>query len=289
MGQKVHPIGFRIGVIRDWESTWYADKGYAARLYEDHQIRTYLKKRLSNAAISRTNIDRQADKLRVTLHTGKPGVIIGRGGRGVDELKGDLEKRFKKQVNLSVQEIRQPDLDAQLVAEAIAQQIEKRVAPKRAIRQAMQRSSRMGAKGIKILVSGRLGGSEMARKEGDKTGKIPLHTLRADIDYGFAEARTTYGNIGIKVWIYKGEILPDQRRQMKETQSAEPFMPRQPRRAEDRDRERGERSGDRGGRGGGGGGRGGSGGGGGRGGSGRGGGGGGRGGGGGGYRGGERG
>ena len=284
MGQKVHPIGFRIGVIRDWESTWYADKDYSVRLYEDHQIRTFLKKRLANAAIARINIDRQADKLRVSLHTGKPGVIIGRGGRGVDELKADLEKRFKKQVNLSVQEIRQPDLEAQLVGEAIAQQIEKRVAPKRAIRQAMQRSSRMGAKGIKILVSGRLGGSEMARKEGDKTGKIPLHTLRADIDYGFAEARTTYGNIGIKVWIYKGEILPDQRRQMKESQSAEPFMPRQPRRAEDRDRERGERGGDRGGRGG----RGGGGGGGdrgGRGGRGGAGGGGGRGG----YRGGERG
>jgi small subunit ribosomal protein S3 len=239
MGQKVHPIGFRIGVIRDWESNWYADKEYAARLYEDHQIRTYLRKRLANAAISRVNIDRQADKLRVTLHTGKPGVIIGRGGRGVDDLKAELEKRFNKQVNLTVQEIRQPDLDGQLVAEAIAQQIEKRVAPKRAIRQAMQRSSRMGARGIKILVSGRLGGAEMARKEGDKTGKIPLHTLRADIDYGFAEASTTYGNIGIKVWVYRGEILPDQRRQMKENQSSEPFMPRQPRRAEDRDRERG--------------------------------------------------
>jgi len=269
MGQKVHPIGFRIGIIRDWESNWYADKGYAARLYEDHQIRTYLKKRLMNAAISRINIDRQAEKLRVTLHTGKPGVIIGRGGRGVDELKAELERRYSKQVNLTVQEIRQPDLDAQLVAEAITQQIEKRVAPKRAIRQALQRSSRMGAKGIKILVSGRLGGSEMARKEGDKTGKIPLHTLRADIDYGFAEAKTTYGNIGVKVWLYRGEILPDQRRQMKETQSAEPFMPRQPRRAEDRDRERGDnrgggdRGGDRGGRGGrggGGGGRGGAGG-----------------------------
>lgn len=251
MGQKVHPIGFRIGVIRDWESSWYADKGYSERLYEDHQIRTFLKKRLMNAAIARINIDRQADKLRVTLHTGKPGVIIGRGGRGVDDLKAELEKRFGKQVALNVQEIRQPDLEAQLVAESITQQIEKRVAPKRAIRQAMQRSSRMGAKGIKILVSGRLGGSEMARKEGDKTGKIPLHTLRADIDYGFAEAGTTYGNIGVKVWIYKGEILPDQRRQAKESQSAEPFMSRQPRRADDRERGGygGDRGGDRGGRG----------------------------------------
>src|SRR5688500_2392521 len=202
MGQKVHPIGFRIGVIRDWESSWYADKDYAARLYEDHQIRTYLKKRLMNAAISHINIDRQADKLRVTLHTGKPGVIIGRGGRGVDDLKAELERKFDKQVALNVQEIRQPDLDAQLVSESIAQQIEKRIAPKRAIRQAIQRSSRMGARGIKILVAGRLGGAEMARRETDKTGKIPLHTLRADIDYGFTEARTTYGNIGVKVWLY---------------------------------------------------------------------------------------
>ena len=273
MGQKVHPIGFRIGVIRDWESNWYAaKKDYSQRLYEDHQIRTYLLKRLKNAAISRVNIERQADKLRVTLHTGKPGVIIGRGGKGVDDLKAELEKKFGKQVNLNVQEIRQPDLDAQLVAESIAQQIEKRIAPKRAIRQSMQRSARMGARGIKILVSGRLGGAEMARKEGDKTGKIPLHTLRADIDYGFAEAHTTYGHIGIKVWIYKGEILPDQRRAQKENQGSEPFMARQPRRAEDRDRERGyggDRGGDRGGRGGDRGGRGGYGGGGGRGGGGR--------------------
>lgn len=252
MGQKVHPIGFRVGVIRDWESNWYADKDYAKRLYEDHRIRTYLKKRLQNAAISRITIDRQAEKIRVTLHTGKPGVIIGRGGKGVDDTRAELEKRFTKQVNLVVQEIRQPDLEAQLVAESIAQQIEKRIAPKRAIRQAIQRSVRMGAKGIKVLVSGRLGGSEMARREGDKTGKIPLHTLRADIDYGFAEAPTTYGNIGIKVWIYRGEILPDQRRQMKD-QAPEPIIPRQPRRAEDRDRERAERRGGPGGGGGGGG------------------------------------
>jgi small subunit ribosomal protein S3 len=265
MGQKVHPIGFRLGIIRDWESNWYADKDYAARLYEDHQIRTYLKKRLANAAISRITIDRQADKLRVTLHTGKPGVIIGRGGRGVDDLRAELERKFNKQVNLIVQEIRQPDLDAQLVAEAIAQQLEKRVAPKRAIRQAIQRTTRVGARGIKVLVSGRLGGAEMARKEGDKTGKIPLHTLRADVDYGFAEAGTTYGNIGVKVWIYRGEILPDQRREMKERMTPEPFMPRAPRRAEDRDRERAARAGGgRGGGGGGGGGRGGPGGGGGR-------------------------
>ncbi len=248
MGQKVHPIGFRIGVIRDWESNWYADRDYSKRLYEDYQIRTFMRKRLANAAISRVNIDRQADKIRITLHTGKPGVIIGRGGRGVDELKAELERKFQKQISLTIQEIRQPDLDAQLVAESIGQQIEKRIAPKRAIRQAIQRSTRMGAKGIKVLVAGRLGGAEMARREGDKTGKIPLHTLRADVDYGTAEAATTYGHIGIKVWIYRGEILPDQRRQMKETMAPEPFMNRPPRRAEDRDRERRGR-GARGGRG----------------------------------------
>ncbi|MFN3648615.1 MAG: 30S ribosomal protein S3 [Armatimonadota bacterium] len=259
MGQKVHPIGFRLGIIRDWESNWYADKDYAARLYEDYQLRQFIRKEQPNAAISRVTIDRQADKLRVTVHTGKPGVIIGRGGRGVDDMKARLEHKFGKQVNLVVQEIRQPDLDAQLVAESIAQQIEKRVSAKRAVRQAIQRSVRSGAKGIKVLVSGRLGGSEMARKDGDKTGKIPLHTLRADVDYGFAEAGTQYGNIGCKVWIYRGEILPDQRREMKERVSPEPFMPRAPRRAEDRDRERAQRRGGPGGdRGPGGGGRGGS-------------------------------
>jgi small subunit ribosomal protein S3 len=249
MGQKIHPIGFRIGVIRDWESKWFAEKTYAELLYEDHQIRSYLKKRLQNAALSHVEIERQANKVKVTLYTGKPGVIIGRGGKGADDLKNALERRLKKQVNISVQEIRQPELDAQLVSESIAQQIEKRVAPKRAIRQAIQRSMRMGAKGIKVLVAGRLGGAEMARREGDKQGKIPLHTLRADIDYGLSEAKTTYGNIGVKVWIYRGDILPDQRRLMKEMPAPESFVPRMPRRDGERDR-----GGPRGGRGGGGGG-----------------------------------
>lgn len=257
MGQKIHPIGFRIGIIRDWESNWYATKSYADLLAEDTRIRRFLRRwpNVRNAAVSHINIDRQANKLRVVLHTGKPGVIIGRGGKGVDDLKAAIERQFAKQVNLSIQEIRQPDLDAQLVAESIAQQIEKRVAPKRAIRQAIQRTMRMGARGVKILVAGRLGGAEMARRETDKQGKIPLHTLRADIDYGFAEARTTYGNIGVKSWIYRGDILPDQRRAMKENVQPEPFLPRAPRRADDRrgggDRRRG------GGGGGGGGGRGG--------------------------------
>jgi small subunit ribosomal protein S3 len=272
MGQKIHPIGFRIGVIRDWESKWYADKTYSELLYEDHQIRRYLRRRLQGGALSHIEIERQANKVKVTLYTGKPGVIIGRGGKGVDDLKAQIENRFKKQVAVNVQEIRNPELDGQLVSESIAQQIEKRIAPKRAIRQAIQRSMRMGAQGIRVLVAGRLGGAEMARREGGKDGKIPLHTLRADIDYGFTEARTTYGHIGVKVWLYRGEILPDQRRMMKEMPAPEPFAPRGPR--SDGDRGRGGYGGDRGGRGpgGGGGGRGG-----------RGGGGGGRGGGGGGY------
>jgi small subunit ribosomal protein S3 len=248
MGQKIHPIGFRIGVIRDWESKWFAEKTYAELLYEDHLIRTYLRKRLQAAALSHIEIERQANKVKVTLYTGKPGVIIGRGGKGVDDLKAQIESRFKKQVALNVQEIRNPELDGQLVSESIAQQIEKRIAPKRAIRQAIQRSMRMGAQGIRVLVAGRLGGAEMARREGGKDGKIPLHTLRADIDYGFTEARTTYGHIGVKVWLYRGDILPDQRRLMKEQVTPEPFMPRAPRRADDRRGGGGGRRGGGGGR-----------------------------------------
>lgn len=244
MGQKVHPNGLRLGIIRDWESNWYADKNYAALLQEDHQIRSFLRRypNVRNAAVSHIHIDRQANRVRITLHTGKPGVLIGRGGKGVDDLKAALERKFGKQITLTVQEIRQPDLDAQLVAEAISQQIEKRVAPKRAMRQAIQRSMRMGAQGIKVTVAGRLGGSEMARRETDKQGKIPLQTLRADVDYGFHEAPTTYGHIGIKVWLYRGDILPDQRRMMKEGLEPEGFMERLPRRVEERrERRRRER------------------------------------------------
>lgn len=241
MGQKIHPIGLRIGIIRDWESKWYADKEYANLLYEDYQIRKFLEQRLANAALSHVEIERQANKAKVTLHTGKPGVIIGRGGKGVDELKAELEKRFKKQISINVQEVRHPELDAKLVSESIAQQIEKRIAPKRAMRQAIQRTMRVGARGIKVLVSGRLGGAEMARREQEKQGKIPLHTLRADIDYGITEARTTYGNIGVKVWIYRGDILPDQRRMMKEMPAPEPFLPRQAGRPDRRSEERGRR------------------------------------------------
>ena len=212
MGQKIHPIGFRIGVIRNWESRWYQDKGYADSVYEDHRIRTWIKNHLANAAISRVEIDRPGGKVLATLHTAKPGIIIGRGGKGVDDLRDQLEKLTKKSVHVNVQEIRHPDIDAQLVAESIAQQIEKRIAYKRAMRQAVMRAMKLGVKGIRVTCSGRLAGAEMARREHFRDGKIPLHTLRADIDYGFAEAATTYGNIGIKVWIYKGDVLPGGKR-----------------------------------------------------------------------------
>lgn len=212
MGQKVHPIGFRIGVIRDWESKWYADKGYADALYEDYRIRRTLKERLPNAAISNVEIERPGGALKVTVHTAKPGIIIGRGGKGADDVRAMLEKLTKKKVHLNIEEIRHPDINAQLAAESIAQQIEKRIAYKRAMRQAVMRAMKLGAKGIRVMCSGRLAGAEMARREQMRDGKIPLHTLRADIDYGFAEGKTTYGNIGIKVWIYKGEVLPGQTR-----------------------------------------------------------------------------
>jgi small subunit ribosomal protein S3 len=285
LGQKIHPIGFRIGVIRDSDSKWYMDKGFADAVYEDHQIRAWVKKKLGNAAISRVEIERPGGTVRVTLHTAKPGIIIGRGGKGVDDVKAQLEVLTKKKVHVNVQEIRHPDIDAQLVAESVAQQIEKRIAYKRAMRQSIMRGMKLGVKGIRIMCSGRLAGAEMARKEHQRDGKIPLHTLRADIDYGFAEAATTYGHIGIKVWIYKGDVLPGGTRLTEEQ-----IVPRREAMRSDRG-ERGERGG-RGGRGGAGGGRGGRGGegggggrggaGGGRGGGGRGGGGGGRGGGGGG-------
>ncbi len=248
MGQKVHPIGFRIGVIRDWESKWYADKGFAANLLEDIQIRRYIKKKLFAAAISRIEIERAANRIKVTIHTARPGIIIGRGGKGVDDIRLGMEKMTGKKVHVSVQEIRRPELDAQLVAESIAAQIEKRVSYKRAMRQAVLRTMRMGAKGIKVTVSGRLAGAEMARSESDKQGKIPLHTLRADIDYGFTEARTTYGNIGIKVWIYRGDILPGKKSETESTGTLETVpssMGREEYRSEERTESRPRRGGSR--------------------------------------------
>lgn len=250
MGQKVHPVGFRIGVIRDWESKWYLPpRGFADALYEDYKIRRFVKKNLASAAISHVEIERAGNRIRTTLNSAKPGIIIGRGGKGVDELKAALEKLTGKQVHVSVQEIRQPDTNAQLVAESIAQSIEKRVAYKRAMRQAVLRAMKLGARGIRVMCSGRLAGAEMARREQDRQGKIPLHTLRADIDYGFAEAATTYGHIGIKVWIYKGDVLPGQPRQSE----IEPPRSMRPEGRPDRSSERTARGG-RGGRGGGGGG-----------------------------------
>jgi len=213
LGQKIHPTGFRVGVIRDWDSRWYATKETAAFVAEDAKIRRLIKSKLSQAAVSRIEIERAPNKVKVILHTAKPGIIIGRGGRGVDDLRDELHRRTGgKQVHVAVEEIRQPELDAQLVAESIAQQIEKRIAYKRAMKQSVMRTMRTGAKGIKVRCAGRLAGAEMARVENERQGKIPLQTLRADIDYGFAEAMTTYGHIGCKVWIYKGDILPGQRR-----------------------------------------------------------------------------
>ncbi|MFB3779695.1 MAG: 30S ribosomal protein S3 [Bryobacteraceae bacterium] len=252
MGQKIHPIGFRIGVIREPDSKWYAsDKDFSELLLEDAKIRAHVKKGLYQAGISKVEIERAANRAKVTIHTAKPGIIIGRGGRGVDDLRADLEKLTKgKSVHVNVQEIRNPELDAQLVAESIAQQIEKRISYKRAAKQAVLRSMRMGAKGIRVRVAGRLGGSEMARVDGDKSGKVPLHTLRADIDYGFTEAKTTYGNIGVKVWIYKGDILPGAKPQ--EPTEEEIFAARRPRRPRGEGRDEGDRGyradrGDRGG------------------------------------------
>jgi small subunit ribosomal protein S3 len=214
MGQKVNPIGFRVGINKDHLSKWYANnKNYADLLEEDLHLRGWLKKKLYQAGIARIEIERFAGKVKVNIYTAKPGIIIGRGGKGIDDLRFDVEKLLNKPglVTLNVQEIRIPELEAQLVAESIAQQIEKRIAYKRAMRQSLQRTMKIGAKGMKIICSGRLAGSEMARVECNKEGKIPLHTIRADIDYGFAEALTTYGHIGIKVWIYKGDILDKQR------------------------------------------------------------------------------
>lgn len=251
MGQKVHPIGYRIGVIRDWDSRWYADKDRPALIAEDAKIRTYIKKKLYQAAISKIEIERSPNRVKLIIHTARPGIIIGRGGKGVDELRDTMQKLTGgKQVHVNVEEVRQPELDAQLVAESIAQQIEKRIAYKRAIKQSILRTMRMGGKGVRIRLAGRLGGAEMARVETDKQGKIPLQTLRADIDYGFAEAMTTYGHIGCKVWIYRGDILPGQRKVEPTEEEILEARRREIRERGERRRPRGEYGGDRGGRGG---------------------------------------
>lgn len=213
MGQKIHPHGLRVGIIKDWDSRWYAEKDFADYLLEDFKIRQYIKKALYTAGVSRIEIERAAKRIKVTINTAKPGMVIGKGGSSVDELKTELEKMTDKQVSINVVEIKNPDIDAQLVAENIASQLERRISFRRAMKQAITRAMRSGAKGIKTMVSGRLGGAEIARSEMYHEGTIPLQTLRADIDYGFAEAHTTYGRIGVKVWIYKGEVLPVKQKQ----------------------------------------------------------------------------
>jgi small subunit ribosomal protein S3 len=208
VGQKIHPIGFRIGVIRDWESKWYAGKDYGDLLLEDIKIREYLKKKLKDSALSHVEIERSSNRVNVTIHTAKPGMVIGKGGAEVEVIRNHIASFSNKKVHINISEIKYPDLVAVLVAESIAQQLERRVSFRRAMKQALQRTMRSGAKGIKTAVSGRLGGAEIARSEGYNEGTVPLHTLRADIDYGTAEAHTTYGLIGVKVWIYRGEVLP---------------------------------------------------------------------------------
>jgi len=216
MGQKVNPHGLRIGIIKDWDTKWYAnDKNFSEFLIEDVKIRDYIKKKLYISGISRIEIERAANKVKVNIHTAKPGLVIGKGGTGIEELRKDLEKLTNKNILINITEIKVPELSAQLVAENIASQLEKRISFRRAMKQAMSRAMKLGAKGIKTSVSGRLGGAEIARTEHYHEGTIPLQTLRADIDYGFAEADTTYGKIGVKVWIYKGEILPAVKREKK--------------------------------------------------------------------------
>ncbi|UVI29810.1 30S ribosomal protein S3 [Paenibacillus spongiae] len=213
MGQKVNPVGLRIGIIRDWESKWYAGKDFGDLLMEDVKIREYLKNKLKDAAVSRFEIERAANRVNVTIYTAKPGMVIGKGGSEVENLRTELAKISKgKKIHINISEIKNPELDAILVAESIAQQLERRVSFRRAMKQSIQRTIRSGAKGIKTSVSGRLGGAEIARTEGYSEGTVPLHTLRADIDYGTAEAHTTYGRIGVKVWIYRGEILPSKKK-----------------------------------------------------------------------------
>ena len=219
MGHKVHPTGFRLGVVKGWQSSWYAERDYKDVLAEDFLIRRIINKELANAAVSRIEIERAAaNQVLVKIYTAKPGIVIGKSGEKVERLKTTLEARTKKRIRLDINEIRQPELDAFLVARSIAEQLEKRVSFRRAMKQAVQKSMRANAKGVKVICGGRLGGAEIARSEKEVEGKVPLHTLRADIDYGQAEAHTTFGVIGIKVWIYRGDILPSKRRDLSEVQ-----------------------------------------------------------------------
>ena len=211
MGQKINPNGFRLGVIRDWEAKWYADKNYADTLNEDLRIRKFISEKLADASVSTVEIERAANRINISIHTAKPGMVIGKGGKEVEALRKQLSALTKKNVHINIVEIKKPDLDAKLVGEGIARQLEARIAFRRATRQATQRSMRSGAKGIKVQTAGRLNGADMARREWHTEGSVPLHTLRADIDYAWVEAATTYGQIGVKVWINRGEILPQRK------------------------------------------------------------------------------
>ena len=236
MGQKVHPYGFRLGFNKPWRSRWFAKQGYPKLLQEDLELKETLRDRLKSAGVSSIEVDRPGNKLRVTIRTSRPGIIIGRKGAEIEKLKQDMAKRTKREVFIDIQEVHKPELDAQLVSESIALQLEKRVAFRRAMRKAVDSALRFGCKGIKVRVSGRLNGAEIARSEWYLQGQLPLHTLRADIDYGFSEAQTTYGVIGVKAWLYKGEILGDRRRT---GLSSEPEpRPRERRERGDRDRDR---------------------------------------------------
>ena len=238
MGQKVNPHGMRVGVIKDWDSRWFAGKAtFGDTLVEDYNVRNYIKKNLYAAGVPKIEIERFNDKIRIHVHCAKPGIVIGRGGENIEKLRLDVEKMVKKSVAINIVEVKSPDMDAQLVAESIAAQLENRASYRRAMKQAIGRSMKLGAKGIKVMVSGRIGGAEIARSESYHEGTIPLQTIRADIDYGFAEAATTYGRIGVKVWIYKGEVLKgDAAKNRVMTEKSE----RKPRRRDD-DRRGGER------------------------------------------------
>jgi len=212
MGQKVHPNGIRLGIVSDWTSKWYADKkDYADLLNTDLEVRDFLKDKLKQASVSRIQIDRPAKNAHITIHTARPGLVIGQKGKDIDELRKEVARRMGIPVHISIEEIRKPELDAQLVSESIAQQLERRIMFRRAMKRAVQNAMRLGAQGVKVNIAGRLNGAEIARSEWYREGRVPLHTLRADIDYGFAEALTTYGIIGIKTWIFKGEVYGDQR------------------------------------------------------------------------------
>lgn len=234
MGQKVNPVGLRVGIIRDWDSRWYADKEYADFLNEDIKIREFLQKELKDASVSKIEIERFKDKIDLFVHTAKPGIVIGKGGAEIEALKTKLSRQFKgKKIQINVIEIKNPDIDAQLLAVSIAEQLENRASFRTVQKRAIQRAMRAGAKGVKTLVSGRLGGADMARSEGYSEGNVPLHTLRADIDYATAEAMTTYGLLGVKVWIYKGEILGKRKVELEENNEPKENKARKPKKAND--------------------------------------------------------